>query len=69
MVGDDATDVNGSFWDVVNPSPIGCEPADTRANDPALLIYTSSTTGDPKGVLHGHRVALGQRSVVRQQLS
>jgi acetyl-CoA synthetase len=24
-----------------------------------LLIYTSGTTGDPKGVLHGHRVALG----------
>jgi acetyl-CoA synthetase len=31
----------------------------TRANDPALLVYTSGTTGQPKGALHAHRVLLG----------
>lgn len=35
--------------------------ADTSADDPAFLIYTSGTVGRPKGVLHGHRVAWGRR--------
>jgi acetyl-CoA synthetase len=34
-------------------------PADTAAEDDALLVYTSGTTGDPKGVMHAHRVMLG----------
>jgi acyl-coenzyme A synthetase/AMP-(fatty) acid ligase len=35
--------------------------ADTAADDPAFLIYTSGTVGRPKGVLHGHRSAWGRR--------
>lgn len=31
----------------------------TRADDPALMIFTSGTTGSPKGALHGHRVLIG----------
>lgn len=34
-------------------------PHPTKADDPAILIYTSSTTGAPKGALHAHRVLLG----------
>ncbi|MEQ8481191.1 MAG: AMP-binding protein [Hoeflea sp.] len=31
----------------------------TRADDPAMMIFTSGTTGAPKGALHGHRVLIG----------
>ncbi|HVY05574.1 MAG TPA: acyl-CoA synthetase [Burkholderiales bacterium] len=35
------------------------EPRDTAADDPALIIYTSGTSGSPKGALHAHRTVLG----------
>ncbi|WP_430910298.1 class I adenylate-forming enzyme family protein [Methylobacterium sp. sgz302541] len=35
--------------------------ADTAADDPALLIYTSGTSSRPKGVLHAHRAVWGRR--------
>jgi acetyl-CoA synthetase len=37
----------------------GFTPVDTSADDPAMMVYTSGTTGPPKGALHGHRVLLG----------
>jgi len=37
--------------------------ADTAADDPAMLIYTSGTTSRPKGVLHAHRAAYGRRPI------
>lgn len=39
----------------------------TKAEDPALLVYTSGTTSRPKGVLHAHRMIWG-RQLIRQQL-
>ncbi len=36
----------------------GC--IDSRADEPAYLVYTSGTTGYPKGVLHAHRALLGR---------
>ena len=37
------------------------EYADTAADDAAFLVYTSGTSGRPKGVLHAHRSAWGRR--------
>lgn len=42
----------------VDPLP---DYADTSADDPGYLVYTSGTSGQPKGVLHAHRAAWGRR--------
>lgn len=35
-------------------------PSTTRADDPCLLIYTSGTTAEPKGVLHTHNTLIAE---------
>ncbi|MER7409393.1 acyl-CoA synthetase [Streptomyces cacaoi] len=49
--------------DVDDPSiaalPPEFETADTAPDDPALIFYTSGTTGPAKGIVHAHRTLLG----------
>ena len=47
------------FWDLLERGSDRFETAATGPDDPALLMYTSGTTGPPKGALHGHRVLPG----------
>jgi acetyl-CoA synthetase len=47
------------FQDSMAKASSDFTPVDTAADDPAMMVYTSGTTGPPKGALHGHRVLLG----------
>lgn len=53
------------FWTLVDAASVRFEEPDNDVDEPCMIIYTSGTTGPPKGVLHGHRVLIGQASGFR----
>lgn len=59
-VGTDGADLLAA----VDDADPGYETARTTPDDPALLYYTSGTTGPAKGVLHAHRFAVANAAFI-----
>ncbi len=55
-----ATEDEVPFAEAVADRSGSFETVTTAPDEPAFIVYTSGTTGEPKGVVHGHQHLLGE---------
>jgi acyl-CoA synthetase len=60
MVGDDVRPGAISWSDLLATPRDVVEPVPVDPDDPLLVVYTSGTTADPKGVLHSHETFIAE---------
>lgn len=52
----------GDVLDEDRPQEAPAAVEEMGPEDPALIVFTSGTTGEPRGVVHGYRYLLGQKA-------
>lgn len=54
-----AHDRDHDFWPLVTGASSDFSSIDTASSSPAFILYTSESSGDPKGAVHAHSFLLG----------